>query len=83
MSKKYGLTKREQKLLDKAQYYMLKAQETHRKFADSLQNRFHNSITISEFEEWDLWTLSESGDSSGTEQEGKFWQKVRYEEEIN
>lgn len=81
MSKKYGLTKREQKLLDKAQYYMFKAQETHRKFADSLQNRFCNSATIADFECWDLWTLNESGDCTGTEQEERFWRKVRDEEQ--
>lgn len=52
-----------------------------RKFADSLQNRFYNSTTISEFEEWDLWTLNESGDCSGTEQEALFWRKVKEEEE--
>lgn len=55
----------------------------HRKFADSLQNRFYNSITIGEFEEWDLWTLNESGDCSGTEQEAHFWRKVRDEAEKN
>lgn len=55
MRKKYGLTQHEQKLLSKAQYYQNKAAEMHRKFADSLQNRFYNSTTISEFEEWDLW----------------------------
>ena len=53
----------------------------HRKFSDSLQNRFYNSTTISEFEEWDLWTLNESGDCSGTEQEALFWRKVKEEEE--
>lgn len=77
MTKKYGLTKHEQKLLDKAQYYQYKANEFHRKFADSLENRFYNSITIREFEEWDLWTLSESGDSSGQDNEDRFWRKVR------
>ncbi len=58
-----------------------KDEELHRKFADSLQNRFYNSTTISEFEEWDLWTLNESGDCSGSEQEALFWRKVREEEE--
>ena len=48
MRKKYGLTQHEQKLLSKAQYYQNKASEMHRKFADSLQNRFYNSTTISE-----------------------------------
>lgn len=81
MRKKYGLTQHEQKLLSKAQYYQNKAAEMHRKFADSLQNRFYNSTTISEFEEWDLWTLNESGDCSGTEQEALFWRKVKKEEE--
>lgn len=52
MTKKYGLTRHEQKLLDKAQYYYYKAGEFHRKFADSLENRFYNSVTIREFEEW-------------------------------
>lgn len=33
------------------------------------------------FEEWDLWTLNESGDCSGTEQEALFWRKVKEEEE--
>lgn len=79
--KKYGLTKREQALLNKALYYQYKAEELHRKFADSLQNRFYNSTTISEFEEWDLWTLNESGDCSGSEQEALFWRKVREEEQ--
>ena len=83
MTKKYGLTKHERKLLEKAQYYQYKAEEMHRKFADSLQNRFYNSTTISEFEVWDLWTLNESGDCSGTEQEARFWRKVRDEEEEN
>lgn len=83
MTKKYGLTKHERKLLEKAQYYQYKAEEMYRKFADSLQNRFYNSITINDFEEWDLWTLNESGDSSGTEQEARFWRKVRDEEEEN
>lgn len=82
MTKKYRLTKHEQKLLDKAQYYQYKAEEMHRKFSDSLQNRFYNSVTINEFEEWDLWTLSESGDSSGSEQEARFWRKVRDEMEM-
>lgn len=81
MRKKYGLTRHEQKLLSKAQYYQNKASEMHRKFSDSLQNRFYNSTTISEFEEWDLWTLNESGDCSGTEQESLFWRKVKEEEE--
>lgn len=81
MRKKYGLTQHEQNLLSKAQYYQNKASEMHRKFADSLQNRFYNSTTISEFEEWDLWTLNESGDCSGSEQEALFWRKVREEEE--
>lgn len=58
-----------------------KDEELHRKFADSLQNRFYNSTTINEFEEWDLWTLNESGDCSGSEQEALFWRKVREEEE--
>ena len=58
-----------------------KDEELHRKFADSLQNRFYNSTTISEFEEWDLWTLNESGDCSGSEQEALFWRKVKEEEE--
>lgn len=53
----------------------------HRKFTDSLQNRFYNSTTINEFEEWDLWTLNESGDCSGSEVEECFWRKVRDEEE--
>lgn len=81
MAKKYGLTKHEQKLLNKAQYYMFKAEETHKKFADRLQNRFYNSTTINEFEIWDLWTLSECGDCSVSEQEARFWRKVRDEEE--
>lgn len=58
-----------------------KDEELHRKFADSLQNRFYNSTTINEFEEWDLWTLNESGDCSGSEQEALFWRKVKEEEE--
>lgn len=66
MRKKYGLTKQEQNLLDMAKYYQDKANALHRRFADSLQNRFYNSITVSEFEEWDLWTLNESGDCSGS-----------------
>ncbi|MBS4773089.1 MAG: hypothetical protein KHX55_02300 [Proteobacteria bacterium] len=81
MRKKYGLTRHERALLNKAHYYQYKAEEMHRKFADSLQNRFYNSATISDFEEWDLWTLNESGDCSGTEQEERFWRKVRDEEE--
>lgn len=81
MSKKYGLTKHEQALLTKALKYQEKAEAVHRKFADSLQNRFYNSVTISEFEVWDLWTLNESGDSSGSEQEARFWRKVRDEME--
>ena len=81
MAKKYGLTKHEQALLHKAQYYQDKADEMHRKFADSLQNRFYNSTTINEFEEWDLWTLNESGDCSGSEVEECFWRKARAEEE--
>lgn len=81
MPKKYGLTRHERALLDKARYYQYKAEVTHRKFADSLQNRFYNSSTIDEFEEWDLWTLCESGDSSGGEKEELFWRKVRNEEE--
>ncbi len=83
MAKKYGLTKHEQALLNKAQYYQYKSEEMHRKFADSLQNRFYTSITINDFEECDLWTLNESGDSSGTQQEASFWRKVRDEEEEN
>lgn len=81
MSKKYGLTRHEKALLGKARKYQLKAEFYHKIFADSLQNRFYNSETISEFEEWDLWTLCESGDSSGTEQEDRFWQKVKKEEQ--
>lgn len=77
------MAKELRKLGEKAQYYQYKAEEMHRKFADSLQNRFYNSITINDFEEWDLWTLNESGDSSGTEQEARFWRKVRDEEEEN
>lgn len=81
MSKKYSLTKHEQKLLEKAQYYQDKASELHRKFAKSLEKRFKNSITIQEFEEWDLWMLNESGDCGGYEIEEKFWKKVKKEEE--
>lgn len=81
MTKKYGLTKHEKTLLNKAQYYANKAAEMHRKFSDSLQNRFYNSTTINEFEEWDLWTLNESGDCTGTEQEARFWRKVKEEED--
>lgn len=51
MSKKYGLTKHEQDLLTKALKYQEKAEAIHRKFADSLENRFYNSQTISEFAE--------------------------------
>lgn len=87
MRKKYGLTRHEQALLNraryyqnKAKYYKYKASEMHRKFSDSLQNRFYNSTTISEFEEWDLWTLDERGDCSGSEQEALFWRKVKEEE---
>lgn len=79
MTKKYGLTKREQKLLEKAQFYQEKAGEYHRKFAAALEARFPCSNTVRYFEEWDLWILNESGDSSGTEQEAHFWQKVRNE----
>lgn len=81
MTKKYGLTRHEQKLLNKAQYYQYKAGEFHRKFADSLENRFYNSVTITEFEEWDLWTLNESGDSTTDDNEERFWRKVRREME--
>lgn len=81
MAKKYGLTKHEQTLLDKARNYQQKANEYHRKFANSLQDRFYNSEIINEFEDWDLWTLCESGDSSGTEQEAYFWSKVKEEEQ--
>lgn len=81
MTKKYGLTRHEQKLLDKAQYYQYKADEFHRKFADSLENRFYNSVTIKEFEEWDLWTLNESGDSTTDNNMERFWRKVRCEME--
>ena len=81
MTMKYGLTKHEKTLLNKAQYYANKAAEMHRKFSDSLQNRFYNSTTINEFEEWDLWTLNEGGDCTGTEQEARFWRKVKEEED--
>lgn len=68
----------EQRLLSHEQYNdLMKA----RKFSNSLQNRFYNSTTISEFEEWDLWTLNESGDCSGSEQEALFWRKVKEEEQ--
>ena len=80
MSKKYGLTKREQKLLDKARYHQYKADEIHNKFANSLRNRFTKSTTIHEFEVWDLYTLCESGDSSEFDAE-IFWRKVKEEEE--
>lgn len=81
MSKKYGLTKREKSLLRKAIYYQSMSADMHRKFANSLQNRFNNSETINEFEDWDLWKLCESGDSSGDEKrEQRFWDKVRQEE---
>lgn len=66
---------------DEEEFEVLAVIEMHRKFADSLQNRFYNSTTISEFEEWDLWTLNESGDCSGSEQEALFWRKVREEEQ--
>lgn len=81
MTKKYGLTRHEEALLGKARYYQEKAITIHRKFANSLQNRFYNSETINEFEDWDLWTLCESGDSSWNEEtEQRFWKKVRKEE---
>lgn len=49
-------------------------------FIKNEKDRFYNSTTISEFEEWDLWTLNESGDCSGSEQEVLFWRKVKEEE---
>lgn len=79
MSKKYGLTKKERNLLGKARYYQDKALQFHKKFADSLQNRFYNSTTINEFEEWDLYTLCESGDCTDF-YEDDFWEKVKKEE---
>lgn len=80
MSKKYGLTKHEQALLTKALKYQEKAEAVHREFVDSLENRFYNSQTISEFEEYDLWTLNLSGDSSfDEEQVQKFWNIVKQE----
>lgn len=80
MSKKYGLTKHEQALLTKALKYQEKAEAFHREFADSLENRFYNSQAISEFEEYDLWTLNLSGDSSfDEEQVQKFWNIVKQE----
>lgn len=77
---KYSLTKKEEKLLQKARYYQDKSGYYHRKFADSLQNRFYNSKTIEEFEDWDLWTLCESGDSSEDQNElNRFWNEVKKE----
>lgn len=66
--------------MNKARYYQDKAYYFHKKFANSLQDRFYNSITINEFEEWDLYTLCESGDCSGI-YEDDFWEKVKQEEE--
>ena len=77
---KYRLTKREEKLYEKASHYQDKANEYLFKFRDSLMNRFPNSSIVEQFEEYDLWTLNPSGDSSFcTDAVESFWNEVKEE----
>lgn len=77
---KFGLTKREERLYQKALYHQNKADDYHKQFRESLFNRFPNSDTIRDFEEYDLWTLNPSGDLSFDEETLEdFWKLVKKE----
>lgn len=77
---KFSLTKREERLYQKALYYQNKADDYHKQFRDSLFNRFPNSYIIRDFEEYDLWTLNPSGDLSFSEEDvDVFWETVKKE----
>lgn len=78
--RKYKLTKKEEKLYEKASYYQDKANEYLFKFRDSLRDRFPKSTIIDTFEEYDLWTLNPSGDCSFDESAVEsFWSDVKEE----
>ena len=77
---KYKLTKKEEKLYGKALYYQGLAEKYLMEFRNSLKNRFPDSETIDDFEEYDLWTLNPSGDCSFSESVVEsFWDEVRKE----
>ena len=77
---KYRLTKKEEKLYQKASYYQDKANEYLFKFRDSLMSRFPDSTVVENFEEYDLWTLNPSGDCSFSEDiVEQFWEEVKTE----
>lgn len=79
---KYRLTKREERFYEMASRHQDKANEYLFKFRDSLRNRFPNSSIMESFEEYDLWTLNPSGDSSfSTDAVERFWNDVKKEEQ--
>lgn len=77
---KYKLTKKEEKLYGKALYYQGLSEKYLMEFRNSLKNRFPDSEIIDSFEEYDLWTLNSSGDSSFSESVvDSFWDDVKKE----